>query len=202
MRLVLLGIVIVVVGLWMLVWRLREWIRSGPPRAIPLPEGSDEDPLVGSIRLLANRVTLNEDFWRTVKKIIAVMVVGAVVGVALVAAVAVLGWKNHELGKDLKAANTRLETLVEAQAQDRQENTIGSCIRSNVQTQNTRIAIADSVIQSLTPLVTTTNGQEFVDNFSRNLHAQVEALLPYRNCSAEGIREFLKNPPPDPNAGH
>lgn len=197
------AVVFVVLALWAVVLRLRIWIGSGPPRSASADEEEESnDPLVASIRTLATRVTLNEDFYRTIKKVIAMMIVGGIVFAGLVGAVAVLAVKDNQLTHRLRASTDTVAAVVAQETKDRAENTIGACVQFNVQQAKNRSAIADGLVNAFKPLVTSASGQAGLDTLSTNLHAQVDALLPFRDCSPTGIDEFLKNPPPDPNTGH
>lgn len=83
--------------------------------------------------------------------------------------------------------------------QDRVERSRGSCIQFNVNQHNTREAIVQGLVETFRPLTTPDKlGQ--LEFFAASLRANVEILLPYRDCSDAGVEAFLKEPPQDPAA--
>lgn len=102
--------------------------------------------------------------------------------------------------------------LVGASAQDtadeiersRREVSVSSCVQQNVQTSRTREALVAgvSVLAQPTDPPRSPAAQQRVDEFVRTYTDSVEQKLPYRDCSKEGITNYLKNPPPDPNRGN
>ncbi len=78
----------------------------------------------------------------------------------------------------------------------RQARNVSICIQTNVQIEGTRNALiggADGLLSIST---------QFTPEQIRTIHdtyaAAVEAELPYRDCSPDGIAKYLEDPPADP----
>lgn len=86
----------------------------------------------------------------------------------------------------------------------RREVSVSSCVQANVQTQRTRAAFVAGVAVLAQPSDPPRSAiaQERVEEFVRTYTASVEQKLPYRDCSKEGIANYLRSPPPDPNKGN
>lgn len=86
----------------------------------------------------------------------------------------------------------------------RQEAGVSSCVQANVQMERTRAALVAgvSVLAQPSDPPRSAAAQERIDEFVRTYTASVEQKLPFRDCSREGIANYLKNPPPDPNKGN
>lgn len=101
----------------------------------------------------------------------------------------------------LAAAITSLVLInrVNETAQDliqlRKEGNTAICVASNVSRLAIRTAIKDSLLALVPPGTTLTDVQKAT---IARYNEKVDSLLPYRDCSPEGIEEFLKNVPPDP----
>jgi hypothetical protein len=77
----------------------------------------------------------------------------------------------------------------------RDEILLISCVQDNVSTQKDRDALVGSLITLADdPNKLTTEEQALVDAYSK----RVEELLPFRDCSEDGIEAYYNNLPPDP----
>lgn len=90
---------------------------------------------------------------------------------------------------------------IDDQNTDRASRSYGSCVQFNVKQDADRDAIVQGIVASLRESFPSERTEAFVMTFEPKLRANVERLLPYRDCSPAGIEEFLKHPPPDPNGG-
>lgn len=182
---------LLVVLLVYLAWLL--WPRAARAyralRPVPTPaqidevaDGDDGDPLV-VLRRVEARLTLAESFNRALRRVVFVLIGFAAAGLAVAVVLGLLvvdsRQRSDERDRDQTAARR------------------GSCVQYNVTQSNTREAIVGGVVGGFRPFVTP-DGQAQLDEFSAALRAQVEAILPYRDCSDAGIRAFLEDPPPDP----
>lgn len=99
-----------------------------------------------------------------------------------------------------RATADRAAAAVRQVEQDRVERSRGSCVQFNVNQHNTREAEIVGLVNTFTPLVPP-DRQGQLEFFAASLRANVEILLPYRDCSDAGIEAFLKEPPSDPALG-
>lgn len=86
----------------------------------------------------------------------------------------------------------------------RREASVSSCVQQNVQTARTRAALVAgvAVVAAPTDPPRSAASQQRADEFVRTYTDQTNQKLPYRDCSKEGIANYLRNPPPDPNGGN
>lgn len=111
------------------------------------------------------------------------------VGIALLAALGavVIGARAQATSDDLSS----FVSLVEA---DRAAARVSSCIQANATTESQRAAMVGA-LRALAPLGTLSPAaQESLDKYEH----EVEARLPYRDCSPAGLAAFFKDPPVDP----
>lgn len=82
-----------------------------------------------------------------------------------------------------------------ATTQIRDEARIVTCVQENVGILNTRVAISDSIVALVPPgEVLTFEQEQRVAAYS----ARVTELLPFRDCSDEGIESYYDHLPEDP----
>lgn len=157
----------------------------------------DAAALVSTIDVLSTEVSglraamINAD--RRARWARSVAIVGVVVGIIGV----VVGLGGVLVGADAQRTADDIEI-------SRREASTSSCIQQNVQTFRTRSALVAgvSVLAQPTDPPRSHAAQERVDEFVRTYTDSVEQKLPYRDCSPEGIKNYLKSPPPDPNRGN
>lgn len=121
----------------------------------------------------------------------------AIIGVVAGIVGGAVGLGGVMVGADAQRTADDIET-------SRREASVSSCVQQNVQTERTRSAFVAgvSVLAQPTDPPRSAASQERVEEFVRTYTASIEQKLPYRDCSKEGITNYLKNPPPDPNRGN
>lgn len=84
---------------------------------------------------------------------------------------------------------------VEASNEVRDEARRVACVRENISIVDTREAISGSIIALAPPGTSLTDEQEArIAAYAE----RVSELLPFRDCSPEGVAAYYENPPPDP----
>lgn len=97
------------------------------------------------------------------------------------------------------AFGSRAQATSDDLVRARRDTQISGCVQANVTTQRTREALIAGVSLVNAPNPTRSAEQQaaadrFVDAYSR----QVDAALPYRDCSQGGIAAYFARPPGDP----
>lgn len=103
------------------------------------------------------------------------------------------------VGVALVIAAIWLSLVTREDANDRADETararVSSCAQFNVQRNEIRTAIKDALLALAPPGVPLTETQQAtVARYAR----EVDAKLPYRDCSPAGIDAYFKAPPSDP----
>ena len=97
----------------------------------------------------------------------------------------------------LVGANAR--ATAEDLAEARKESQVSGCVQANLSTQRTREALKSGVsILSQPDPRRSDAGQASVDRFVIEYSGKVDAALPFRDCSPDGIRAYYDRPPIDP----
>lgn len=153
------------------------------------------DVLVGKIdesnhemaRLSARLVTADKRA-RWARSVAIVGVVVGIVGGAVGAGGVIVGASAQATADDL--------------AESRRETQQSSCVQANLTNQRTRQALIDGVEVVASPDARRTEAEQArVDRFVVAYTAKVNAALPYRSCTPEGIAAYFRNPPVDPALG-
>lgn len=165
----------------------------------------EEEELVEQLRRVQSDVGFRKQTRHQVKIIALLVVVDLIVSILSITGILFVRDKAGAADSAAvvaQAAATEAQRTADQLATDRVKNSRGSCIQYNVDKSNQREAQVQGLIKALRKLYgDSVQGTRFINDFEPALRESVTELLPYRNCSDEGIKEFLENPPTDPAEG-
>lgn len=99
---------------------------------------------------------------------------------------------------DAHDAVEKVESFLEQQTIDRQQQLVSACIQFNAQRFEVRTAVKDALVALVPPGQPLTEAQQAT---AARYGAEVDEKLPYRDCSPAGLERYFKNPPVDPAVG-
>lgn len=80
-------------------------------------------------------------------------------------------------------------------AKSRRESQASGCVQANITTQANRAALVQGLLAIIPPGQEPTESQQEI---VRRYTSQVEAALPFRDCSERGLAAYYDHPPADP----
>jgi hypothetical protein len=113
----------------------------------------------------------------------------AAVAIALLAALGAV-----IIGARARTTASDLSSFVSATEIDRAQARVSACVQANVLTERQRTAMVSGLRAIAPPGTLSATSQAALDKYA----TEVEAQLPYRDCSPAGIVAYYKNPPDDP----
>lgn len=190
-------IIIVVVVAALALWQAIKWMRVTEPVPSPNVVDSENDPLLATLELLTRRVTVAESIINAINRILVALAVVAAIALATSLIMVPVVLQTRHTADVARSAASQAQKAIDQAEVDRKANKVGSCIQFNINQENTREAIINGLVNTFRPLVQPGREADF-EKFAKSLRENVEGLLPYRDCSDDGIERFLKNPPVDP----
>lgn len=98
------------------------------------------------------------------------------------------------IGARARATANDLSEFVSDVEADRAAARVSSCVQANATTESQRAAMVGALRALAPPGSLSPSGQAALDKYED----EVDARLPYRDCSPAGIAAFFKDPPVDP----
>lgn len=115
-------------------------------------------------------------------------IIFGIIGVTVAIIATIYAISARDTSRDVKELN-------EAVIADRADARVAACVQYNVQRDEVRRAVKDALVALAPPSQPLTPAQrEVVDRYA----AEVDAKLPYRDCTPAGLDAYFKNPPTDP----
>jgi hypothetical protein len=84
---------------------------------------------------------------------------------------------------------------------ERRERALGACVQDNVSIERARVASVESTVEFAHVLGIVDDPDNLTPEQEAGrdqIAARMELVLPFRDCSSDGIDQYLDDPPPDP----
>lgn len=115
-------------------------------------------------------------------------IIAGIVGITVGIASTLYALNAHDTANDVR-------DLQEQYQADSAQARLSGCIQYNVQRFEIRVAVKDALLALAPPGTPLSDSQKAT---LERYNGEVDAKLPYRDCSPAGLEQYFKRPPEDP----